>query len=54
MEENKELYNIMIPAMESEAIIDAFKQTADAYIYNVQDRDTTVEQIYDAVLELTK
>lgn len=54
MQNNKDILNVMIPNMESEAILDAFKQGADAYIYGVQDRDTTAAMIYSDIQDVIK
>lgn len=39
--------NILLPIMENEEILNAFKQNADAYIYGVKDIDTTATQMYE-------
>ena len=52
MQTVKEKLNVMIPIMESEDIIDAFKTVADKYIYDVADRDDCIEEIYTAIAEI--
>lgn len=52
MQENKDKLQVMIPIMESEDVLNAFKENADAYIYGVQDRDTTTKAIYEDILNI--
>lgn len=47
MQQHRDELNIMIPIMESEEIIDVFKEDADEYIYDVTNREETINNIYD-------
>lgn len=53
MQANKDDISIMIPIMESEDIINAFKEGADTYIYNVKTREEAIDDIYSAIYEIT-
>lgn len=54
MQEEKDILNVMIPIMESEEIIDAFKKNADAYIYDVGDRDEIIKTIYEEIKSIVE
>lgn len=47
----KDKSNIMNPAMENEAFADTFKKATDAYVYNVSDRDKTIDELYKNLKE---
>lgn len=49
MQLSKSDMSSMIPNMENEGIIDAFKLDADAYIYGVSDREETLTNIYSDI-----
>lgn len=49
MQKHRDELNIMIPIMESEDIMDAFKNNADEYIYDVSTREETITKIYDDI-----
>ena len=44
--------NIIIPNIEKEAIIDAFKQNADEYLYDRMDVDECAGLIYESIIEV--
>lgn len=54
MEEHKDELDIMIPIMESEDVLNVFKENADAYIYQIEDKDETAKKIYEGINTVIK
>lgn len=54
MQEDKDKMSSIIPAMENEDTIDAFMTNSDAYIYDVQNREETIKNIYKDMRESLK
>ncbi len=46
MNDNKDKMSVMIEVMEDEKKIDAFKETASAYLYEAASRDEAIDEIY--------
>ena len=52
MEERQDMH-LMVPAMENESVIDAFKEGADEYLYGKQDRAASAKAICAKIREIT-
>ena len=50
MMENRDCMSVMLPVMENEALINAFKEGADEYIYGKKTLDESTEAIYSGML----
>lgn len=52
MLEESDIMNVMIPVMEQDEVLDAFKQEADEYIYDKTDVSTCAENICNSINEV--
>ena len=52
MSEHQEEMHLMIPNMENESIIDAFKTGADEYLFDKMSAEECAEEIYKAMNDI--